>query len=245
VLALISAHTHSAQSSFHCVRGRRFLRELVVGSTIDPPQEAALLTVGPDADGQVAVRLRTLPAVGREEKTCGDDAFVPAAACRALVGELQAAPDCGPLFKTDDALLGSDCQHLERPQTLRQRLEAISRSRGPTTPRRIKAAQVVRTRHLLSCVCRGGRCQPPETALTLTDDKKATDFLLGLLQTGTAAERTAWERELTCLSWAASAVQKHKAAGMEMTDALRCAFDDGTITAAKDYVAALKPRECR
>ena len=29
---------------------------------------------------------------------------------------------------------------------------------------------------------------------------------------------------------------------MEMTDALRCAFDDGTITAAKDYVAALKSR---
>ena len=86
----------------------------------------------------------------------------------------------------------------------------------------------------------------------MTDDARATDFLVGLLDKGTPASggvpaRTPadWERELACLAWAASAVQAHKAGGMEMTDALRCAFDDGTITAAKDYVAVLKSRECR
>jgi hypothetical protein len=252
VLALVSAHTHTAQSSYHCVRSRRYVRELVVGSTIDPPQEAALLTVGPDESGQASVRLQTLPAVGREEKTCGDEPFVSAATCRALVGELQAAPDCRALFKTDDALLGDDCQQLERKLTLRERLEAITLSRGPTTPGRIKEAQVVRSRHLFSCLCRGGRCEPPERAVNLKDDALATNFLLGLMQNGTPAHGEAparraadWERELTCLSWAASAVQKHKAGGMEMTDALRCAFDDATIAAAKEYVAALKPRECR
>ena len=36
------------------------------------------LTVGPDPDGQASVRLQTLPAVGREEKTCEDEAMVPA-----------------------------------------------------------------------------------------------------------------------------------------------------------------------
>ena len=189
VLALVSAHTHSAKAANHCVRKRRYLRELVVGSTIDPPQEAALLTVGPDPDGQASVRLQTLPAVGREEKTCDDEAMVPAASCRALVGELQAAPDCRPLFKTDDALLGGDCQHLERRLTLRDRLEALTRSRGPITPDGIKAAQVVRTRHLLSCLCRGKRCAPPEEALALTDDARATDFLVGLLDKGTPASR--------------------------------------------------------
>jgi hypothetical protein len=252
VLALVSAHTHAAKAAHHCVRKRRYVRELVVGSTIDPPQEAALLTVGPDPDGQASVRLQTLPAVGREEKTCEDDAVVPAASCRALVAELQAAPECRPLFKTDDALLGSDCQQLERKLTLRDRLDALARSRGPVTPNGIKAQQVLRTRHLLSCVCRGNRCTPPEHALDLTDDAQATDFLIGLVEKGTPARNdvparppAVWERELTCLGWAASAVQAHKAGGMEMTDALRCAFDDGTITAAKDYVAVLKSRECR
>ena len=137
VLALVSAHTHAAKAAHHCVRKRRYLRELVVGSTINPPQEAALLTVGPDPDGQASVRLQTLPAVGREEAE--DEAMVPAASCRALVGELQAAPDCRPLFKTDDALLGSDCQQLERRLTLRDRLTALARSRGPITPHGIEA----------------------------------------------------------------------------------------------------------
>jgi hypothetical protein len=158
---------------------------------------------------------------------------------------MQADPACGPLFKSDDVLLGSDCQELERPQTIRQRLEAIARSRGPTTPRAIKAAQVGRARRLFSCLCRGQRCAVPDKAVTLEDDAVATDFLTGLLAQEPSDRASAWERELTCLSWAASAVQQHKAAGMEMSDALRCAFDDRTMAAAKEYVAVLKPRECR
>ena len=50
--------------------------------------------------------------------------------------------------------------------------------------------------------------------------------------------------ELACLGWAASAVQAHKAAGMQMADALRCAFDDSTMQAAQESVAALEDVSC-
>jgi hypothetical protein len=246
VLALITAHTHQARASYHCVRRRRYLRELVVGSTIDPPQEAALLTVGADADGLASLRLRTLPAVSREDKTCGPEPAVTALECQRTMARLEREPDCRPLFQPADRLLAPDCQELERPMTLSQRLEALSRSQGPTSPAGIKAAQVVRTRHLLSCLCRGGSCQPPPGAMDLTDDEQYVAFLVERLRAGSAARpREQWEQELTCLSWAASAIQQHKAAGMGMADALRCAFDDGTLAAAKDYVATLKRGECR
>jgi len=51
--------------------------------------------------------------------------------------------------------------------------------------------------------------------------------------------------ELACVSWAAAAVQAHKASGMTMREALRCAFDDETLPAAQETVATLEERPCR
>jgi hypothetical protein len=40
-------------------------------------------------------------------------------------------------------------------------------------------------------------------------------------------------------------VQEHKAAGMTMADALRCSFEDTTLSAAREFVAVLEERACR
>jgi hypothetical protein len=50
--------------------------------------------------------------------------------------------------------------------------------------------------------------------------------------------------ELACLSWAASALQRHKAAGMTMADAIRCAFDDPTLPPAQVTVAVAEDVSC-
>jgi hypothetical protein len=62
---------------------------------------------------------------------------------------------------------------------------------------------------------------------------------------GSAEEKRARQTELACFSWAAAAVQAHKASGMTMREALRCAFDDETLPAAQETVATLEERPCR
>ena len=52
------------------------------------------------------------------------------------------------------------------------------------------------------------------------------------------------EQELTCLGWAAGAVQRYKSAGMNFADALRCAFDDDSLAPARDYIARLEVTPC-
>ena len=44
---------------------------------------------------------------------------------------------------------------------------------------------MVRTRHLSRASVGASGCAPPEAALALTDDARATDFLVGLLHKGT------------------------------------------------------------
>lgn len=273
VLALITAHTHLAQAQYHCM-GDRFLREIVVGSTIDPPQEASLLTIGTDDHGVASLRLRTLPAVAREGRTCGDEPALPAVQCQQVMAGLAEAPECRPLFEADagpglptETRVGPrpDCQVLEKNLPLLDRLKATVTYRGPTTADEIKKGQVLRAHRLFSCLCRGQRCKPPEKAVRLESDLAYHQFFLQAMQGGDPdphkrwdaggasadearrrqdSARGAWEAELACLSWAASAVQAHKAAGMTMADALRCGFDDATLPSAKDYVATLEARSC-
>jgi hypothetical protein len=52
------------------------------------------------------------------------------------------------------------------------------------------------------------------------------------------------EQELSCLAWAAAAVQNYKTAGMNFADALRCAFDDDSLAPARDYIARLEVTPC-
>jgi hypothetical protein len=235
VLALLSAHTHHAGTQLQCLGGRR-VREIVVGSTADPPQEAAVATLGPDADGVLSLRLRTIPAVARAGKSCGPEPSYAAEECQRVVAALSAEPACRPLFRHETGAPGADCQVLERRLSLGQRLSAVKVSTTPPEPAAILAEQTGRAQRLYACVCRKGACQPPSPAL---DDAQ---YAALVARVGATPEG---ERELTCLSWAAAAVQAHKAGGMTMADALRCAFDDQTLPPAREFVASLEARACR
>jgi hypothetical protein len=210
----------------------------VLGSTIDSPQQAAVALVGPDANGDASLRLRTVQAVARPGKTCGGEPTLVAADCQRAMAEMAAAPECRPLFTREDGAPGEDCQRLERRMSLSERLGAVKISDASSDPDKVIAAQSQRARHLYACICRGGLCKktpPPEPPL---DDTRYGEWLTHLL------DQPARQSELACLAWAAGAVQEHKAAGMTMADALRCSFDDESLSAAREFVATLGERTC-
>jgi hypothetical protein len=244
ILAVLTAHTHHVESHRHCV-GLRALREIVVGSTIDPPQQAALVEVGADARGLASVRVRTVPAVGRPGLTCGPTpATIPARDCAAALARLADAPACARLFDEDQAH-ARDCAVLEQPLELGGKMARLARASVAFEPDDIKDQQRARARRLLGCVCRaqagGGRaCAPAEGG-----DPLDAEAFAALVDARLRAPDPAAAPELVCLSWAAAALQAHKATGMTYTEALRCAFDDPTIPAAQELVATLEAGPCQ
>jgi hypothetical protein len=270
-LAIITAHTHQAETHRHCVGGRA-LREIVIGSTTDPPQQAALLEAGSDARGVPSVRVRTIPSVVRDGFACGAKSAgsLDAGVCRRVVARLKNTPACEALFQPEDGL-ARDCAELEKPTSLTQRLVAVTGSRGPIEPKKIKNDQKKRASKLLACVCRpreGGKgeddryCKAP--AGDVFKDEAYHEAILERLRAdeGVRRKRVAEAGgeaggvkvaeggepdgvdELACLSWAAAAVQSHKASGMTFSEALRCAFDDRSLPAAQESTASLEARAC-
>jgi hypothetical protein len=239
LLGIVSAHTHEAQKHSHCI-GRRQIPEIVVGSTIDPPQEAALLAIGPAADGTVSLRVQTLPVVARPGKTCSSRApTITADDCQQVMSELRGHKDCAQLFRPAEAnSLGRDCSDIEHPLEIDARLQLASRWTGPVDEEEIRADQRTRVHALWSCVCRDRRCNPSSLVLDLDDESY---FKLVRQEMATSPKR---EQELTCLAWAAGAVQRYKTAGMSFADALRCAFDDDSLAPARDYIARLEVTPC-
>lgn len=240
VLGVVSAHTHEAQKHSHCIGGRE-IPEIVVGSTIDPPQEAAWLSAGPTSDGGLALRVQTLPAVARPGKACKSPApTITAEDCQHVMAELRAHPDCSALFRLAEVTsLGRDCSDIEHPPGgIDDRLQLASRWTGPGDEEEIRADQRRRVRALWSCLCRDDRCQPEAGAYQFDDEASFR------LVSSEAVRSSARERELTCLAWAGAAVQRYKASGMTFADALRCAFDDQDLPAAHDYIARLEVTPC-
>jgi hypothetical protein len=239
VLGIVSAHTHESQRHSHCI-GRRLIPEMVLGSTIDPPQEAALLAIGPAADGAVSLRVQTLPVVSRPGMTCSSRApTIRSQDCQRVMSELRDHKDCAALFRPAEVnSLGRDCSDIEHPLEIGDRLQQASRWTGPGDEEEIRANQRSRVSALWSCVCRDRRCNPSSSVLELDDDSY---FQLVRQELATSPKR---EQELTCLSWAAAAVQRYKTAGMSFADALRCAFDDDSVAPARDYIARLEVTPC-
>ena len=239
LLGIVSAHTHEAQKHSHCI-GRRQIPEIVVGSTIDPPQEAALLAIGPAADGTVSLRVQTLPVVSRPGRTCDSRAStITAEECQQVMSELRNHKDCAPLFRPAEVnSLGRDCSEIEHPLAIDDRLQLASRWIGPGDEEEIHADQRTRVSALWTCVCRDQRCNPSPSVLDLDDESY---FKLVRQELSASPKR---EQELTCLGWAAAAVQRYKTAGMNFADALRCAFDDDTLTPARDYISRLEVTPC-
>jgi hypothetical protein len=239
LLGIVSAHTHEAQKHSHCI-GRRQIPEMVVGSTIDPPQEAALLAIGPAADGTVSLRVQTLPVVSRPGMTCSSRApTITSQDCQQIMSELRSHKDCDALFRPAEAnSLGRDCSDIEHFMEINDRLQLASRWAGPGDEEEIRADQHTRVAALWSCVCRDHRCTPSAAVLGLDDDSY---FSLVRQELAVSPKR---EQELTCLGWAAAAVQRYKTAGMNLADALRCAFDDDGVAPARDYIARLEVTPC-
>lgn len=242
VLALISAHTHAAASAWHDVGSHR-LREVVVGSVIDPPQQAAWLEIGLDARGQAALRVSTLPTVARAGRMCASDDSVHAGVCRRAMAQLAGAPECRALLA--DGTADTSCEKLERTLSLSQRLDALTVTASVDDPARIRADQDKRASALLQCITRpsGQACPQHPVDPTLLEDPLANEAYAKVIEALAADDcqaspaESSRQQELTCLAWAASAMQAHKANGMTMASAIRCAFDDPSLPAAQVSVA--------
>jgi hypothetical protein len=242
VLAVISGHSHEAANRDHCVNDRN-LHEIVMGSTVDPPQQAGFVEIGPDAKGILTLKARTLAAVARPGQTCGAAPHaVKASDCRAVAARLLATDACKPLLSTDTSDgPPRDCQDLEHEGTFALRLQAVRKYRGPLNEKRRRELDEAKARTLLECVCHptspGGNptCQP---SLHPLEDES---YLTILAQ---RSKDPASETELSCLAWAASAMQAHKDSDMTMAEAMRCAFDDPTIPAEQQTSTSLGDAPC-
>ncbi len=253
LLAIIAAHTHRAATHRVCVAGR-VVRELVIGSTIDSAQQGAVLEVGLDHRGAPSLRLKTVPTVARPGFTCGKKpTMIDADECQRIMAGLKGAPSCAPLFD-EDPKTARDCSELEQTSGLGDRVKALIGSTNPVKPEAIKDAQKARARRLMSCVCRAPRAGDgaPSTPgagscprLGPGDDPLDDDLFTARMRARLASGGVAAEKELACLSWAASALQQHKSTGMSFASALRCAFDDQTIPAALESVATLEVQPCQ
>lgn len=236
VLAFISGHTHEASSERLCV-GNRVLRQLTIGSSTDAPQQAAILEIGLDEARRLALSVRTLQSVGRSsDVNCGDAPRMSSTACQQVAYELAAAPDCRLALSTEvDGDAPRDCQELERPRSFAERFASLRSYVGPHDPEARRRREQLRAEQLLACLCREGRCEFPRQPLSADAYRQVLD------QSWELPER---RDELVCLAWAASATEEHEAAGMQLGDALRCSFDDPTLSAERIYVTTLEPSLC-
>jgi hypothetical protein len=214
-----------------------------VGSTLDAPEQAAVLDIGVDPENTPAAILTTIQAVRRTDLSCGDDqALIDAAACRRLVASLKGAPACEELLR--EPLPGPACSELEHVPSRTERLEAIMRHPGVIEPGAIKDDQSRRARNLLRCVCRPGAPGADASDCKNVEDVDPFSIYRSLLDDVAARGGRDSEQELGCLSWAAAGLQRYKATGMTFATSLRCAFDDRDLPGAEKLVASLEEVKC-
>jgi hypothetical protein len=250
LVGLLSGHTHTSDARVHCI-GKRRVPEIVLGSTLDPPQEAALLHLGPAPDGVLALRVQTIPAVARPGMTCSaSPPSVSALECQTLMAKLRDEPSCRSLFQPAGAVRSSrECSDIEHPLDLQERMQQVIRWTGPGDEEEIRKDQRNRLKALWSCLCRAanrdnlGACASDVAAMDSSEGFFNDEVNLRLVRERLAADKYT-EHELTCFAWAAAVMQKHKLAGMTFSDALRCSFDDETLPPAHDYIARMEETPC-
>jgi hypothetical protein len=190
LLLVISAHTHVAAVRPMMI-ANKLIHEIVVGSTIDPPQEVALLEIGASRTNRYGARLRTIQAITRTSSTSvmpelAESAIVPCT-CRRLLGDtLDVTGQTCPL---PDHPLSEACKRAFR-ETERPGIRAKD-------PRQVKSEQQAPAAALLECLELATRPKP-------LDDPKLFDILDEAITQGTRLEA------MVCLAWAASTEQGHK-----------------------------------
>jgi hypothetical protein len=250
LIGLLSGHTHTAAAHAHCI-GKRSIPEIVIGSTLDPPQEAALLQLGPAPDGVLTLRVQTIPTVARAGMTCPSTPLsVSAVECQKVMAKLRDEASCRALFAPPAANRPSrECSDIEHPLDAQELMRQVIQWTGPSDEEEIRKNQRQRLQALWSCVCRSGGKSPRACAAEVPAMATPEGFFddevnLRLVWQELARADPDTERELTCLGWAAAVVQQHKLAGMTFTDALRCGFDTETLPPAHDYIARMEDNPC-
>jgi hypothetical protein len=225
--------------------GKRLVREIVLGSVIDPPQQASLLEIGLDGQGHAAARLATMPSVSRPDFTCSASNTLLAKTCGDIVKGLENVPACRGLLGGVDGhpQTSAMCDALEENLSDKVLLEGIARHGGPDSPRELEDADTKRARALLECICRPEPGMPPlpGCADAIAEPLNGEAYASVVEAAARAPQRA---DEMSCLAWAASALQSHKAAGMTMSGALHCAFTDETLPAAQVTVASAEEVPC-
>jgi hypothetical protein len=203
LLALVSAHTHLAASRVWKERG---VPEIVVGSILDPPQEASLLTISPEG----GVRLETIPSVSRAAPEQGSVA-VSLSECRDVYADLESQPDCHPLLH-----------------------EPIDHS-DPRSPHDLKEKQQLRAVRLLTCLgAMPPEASVVDDDSTCVNGAKSACPLASRDLYGMVDDKLAlgdWSdkkvrRKLVCMARAASLLQGHKRSGWSFGRALARAGEE-------------------
>ncbi|HZS36491.1 MAG TPA: hypothetical protein VFF06_06685, partial [Polyangia bacterium] len=251
VIGLVAAHTHMVGQRRRKF-GARCLPELVVGSTTDPPQEAALLEIFPDAGASYSLSLSTIPAVSRSPESDGDlkhfhapgdasSAYVTGDDCRDAFAALRKRSDaCRELFTPAPIMR----QCLLTPEENREEAARLSRGesplaldageRTPGTPEQLKCEQEWRARRLLACIEPGAA--PPDGEVLAPSNAKLFELVDARL--ADEGERV----NVVCLGWAASILQGHKSEHWDFQDALAYARE-GSVAAPAEHLTG-RPEEC-
>lgn len=211
LLGLVSAHTHFAARRIHTIDGDE-IPELVVGSTIDPPQEAALLEITNRGGPKPTIQIRTIPAVRRRGQTCVPEspAEITGEACAAIFKTLanEQEPSCKALF--EEANVPTAGAHFASPDQL-------------------AAAQRKSATSLLKCVFRG------RSGVSVPENPLFDEWVYPLLDA--MAREPAREPELVCLSWAASVLQGHKQNGWRYNHALAMSLEQAATFGAVEMLS--------
>ena len=212
VLGIVSAHTHFAARRIHTIDDEP-IPELVVGSTIDPPQEAALLEVTNRGGTKPTIEIRTIPSVRRPGQTClpRGPGEITSEVCAAIFQSLEGneqEPSCKELF--NELNVPTPGAHFEKPEQL-----AVAQRKSAT--------------RLLKCVFRG------RANVTVPENPLVDEWVFPILDA--MANESAHEPELVCLSWAASVFQGHKQNGWRYNHALAMSLERAATFGAVEMLS--------
>lgn len=227
VVAIVSAHTHTSQRRSPLVDMRR-IPQFVVGSTTDPPQEAALLRLRSTEDGY-EIDFRTIPAVTRKGLDCGPrltgssptetpgspgPVAIDANVCSTRMQQLESrCPDLFDPCECGGRLDACECDERNRCNHDRSKIaEACDglQKRDFQSIDEQREDQERRARRLLHCFKSVHDAPVGDKPLESVENP---DELLGLHCDDEKAECRDRRTDLVCLSWAASLLQGHKHAG--------------------------------
>ena len=218
LIAIVSGHTHQSQHRTPML-GERVVDEFIVGSTTDPPQEAAMLALSVESEDLIRMAFQTVPSVARFGEDNGVESAILGAECKQVIEALQDECECRPLFHPKEAPgdcvttplvdAGDAADPLER-----SRIEMGNRARALfDCTERIAGPHGHTTRWTERFVDPPTKDVDPYRAF---QDECATDELASEVR----------HTELVCLSWIASTLQgRDRSEGWTFAEASEVAFE--------------------